>query len=101
MFVHPHNLNWQIVTDGLLQNTRILTAQIHNVLLEIQAVTIGATRDGAPQTLAATVNNSSEILTSWVKRLPLVEVQEYLDFNEMLLEHPSVANEIVINSIKN
>jgi hypothetical protein len=95
--------NEQIFTDGLLQKATILNTQIHNTLSEIQEklMAMGAADDGAPQEMPATVNvdNEQEILRWWMERLPLMEVQAFLDFNEMLLEHPSVGNEIVKNLI--
>jgi hypothetical protein len=95
--------NEQIFTDGLMQKATILNTQIHKTLLEIQEklVAMGATDDRAPQGMAATVtvNNDQEILRLWMERLPLMEIQAFLDFNEMLLEHPSVGKEIVTNSI--
>lgn len=88
-----------------MQKTTLLNAQINIVLLEIQAKleAMRSTDNGTPQPqedFAATVIKSSEILKSWMERLPLMEVQDFLDFNEMLLEHPDVAKEIVIIKIK-
>jgi hypothetical protein len=88
-----------------LQISTIVNAKIYNVLSEIQAkleptgvVPVMDSR-AAQGEAAATVKEISEILQSWIERLPLMEVKNYLDFNDMLRDHPSVANEIVIISI--